>query len=235
MHNLIICTSCNSSYSKSYYKKHINTIKHKNNDRKINKFIPSSKKLKNNVNKTTKNGARQQHGFDFENFIINKYNMIKCNNYTSIYDAYTTDNDPVQIKYIQYNTSIELGDIFRNSSKNEDFLLIIGFWKWDKNKRNKIHVITYQISIDHIEWSKLFLFDYYDIMKTEMNLITNLKIDDDVWSEYRKKYSKLWNTSNQLISIRFKRDHKTQKRIQCAINQRSFRLVQKIFVTIELN
>ena len=229
MSSLIICKACNSTYSKSYYKKHINTIKHKNNDIKTNEDIQPNKKL------ITKSGARQQHGFDFEDFIINKHNMLKCDKYTAVYDAYTTDNVPVQIKYIQHNTSIELGDIFRNSTKNKDFLLIIGFWKWNKNKQNKIHVITYQITVNHIEWNKMFLFDYYDIMKTEMDLITNLKIDDDIWTEYRKKYNKLWNISNQLISIRFKRDHKKQKRIQCAINQRSFRRIKKIFDTIELN
>ena len=47
--------------------------------------------------------------------------------------------------------------------------------------------------------------------------------DDEKWTEGRKILSAKWEeqTSN-LIRPRFKRDHKTQKRMQCAINYTDF-------------
>ena len=58
-------------------------------------------------------------------------------------------------------------------------------------------------------------------MHNEMKSISNHKKDDLLWSEFIKKYKKLYPKDN-LIKLRFKRDHKTQKRIQCAINFKTF-------------
>lgn len=71
---------------------------------------------------------RQRHGFDFENFVIKKFNLIKEVKYTAEYDAYTKNNIPVQIKLEKEGSDIELADIFRNYQKSSDFILIVGFW-----------------------------------------------------------------------------------------------------------
>ena len=71
-------------------------------------------------------------------------------------------------------------------------------------------------------------------MRNEMSLISNLKIDDHSWKLFRNKYSSLWNESDRLVSIRFKRDHSNQKRIQCAFSYRSFRYLMKEFHTVIL-
>ena len=53
-----------------------------------------------------------------------------------------------------------------------------------------------------------------------MKLITNNHSDDSKWKIFREKYTKLYGDS--IISLRFKRDHKTQKRIQCGIAYKNF-------------
>ena len=53
--------------------------------------------------------------------------------------------------------------------------------------------------------------------------ITNKHEDDIKWKEWMKEGKRLWKLKTpNLIRPRFKRDHKTQKRIQCAINYTDF-------------
>ena len=118
---------------------------------------------------------RQSHGFKFEvkwcrsnNAILwkeyeAKYGKQYNGGYTSKWDAIDENKvgksykgRPIQIKCIGINNAIELGDIFRNSTKEEDFRLIVGFWNGIKTN---IHQ-TVELEINHKKWNKLFgLFD----------------------------------------------------------------------------
>jgi hypothetical protein len=159
-----------------------------------------------------RSGERQRHGFLYEALVIQKYGLSKSSKYTSAYDA-TYENIPVQIKCIKHGCAIELGDYKRNKQKQADFILIVGFWKGDKKNiiREDVLYIDYRLFVDHLR------FDGDNAMIEEMKLITNLRIDDGRWGSYVKRYKNLWPKTN-LIDIRFKRDHKKQKRIQCAIS-----------------
>ena len=68
---------------------------------------------------------QQKFGFDIESMIINKYGLKKNESYTGVYDALTQSNINVQIKTFKNKTSICLGDLKRNFSKSELFVLII--------------------------------------------------------------------------------------------------------------
>jgi hypothetical protein len=176
------------------------------------------------------NNEKQKHGFDFENFIIKKYKLIKETKYTGEFDAYYT-NIPIQIKCIKKNTSIDFGDYFRNKNKTKDFILIIGFWQ---NIKTNI-IDTYAVYINYQSWNNLFHFNFDNQMKTEMKLISNLKIDDENWKNYKYKYKNLWYLNERKIEIRFKRDHKCQKRIQCAIKNKIFyNFFLNFFINIKL-
>lgn len=70
---------------------------------------------------------RQMHGFAYENSVIERFNLIKENSYTAIWDAKTSNNIPVSIKYEKLGSDIELADLFRNETeKSEDFYMIVG-------------------------------------------------------------------------------------------------------------
>lgn len=63
----------------------------------------------------------------------------------------------------------------------------------------------------------------YEKFKTLLSSITNNRKDDERWKNEINLLKKEWkNSTPNLIRPRFKRDHKKQKRIQCAINNKDF-------------
>jgi len=53
-----------------------------------------------------------------------------------------------------------------------------------------------------------------------MSEISNDRSDDNKWKQFRLKWKEKYGDS--IISLRFKRDHKKQKRIQCGITKTNF-------------
>jgi hypothetical protein len=159
---------------------------------------------------------RQSHGFDYERLIIKKYNLKRSED--TRHDAYTIDNTPVQIKCIKFGQSIDMGDYYRNKTKKQDFILIIGFWK---NKRDNI-VEEHIIHVNHKKWDSLFRYSKAEEMKNELKEISNSYSDDKKWKAFMQKHKYYWNKQKRRVQLRFKRDHNSQKRIQCAINKTDF-------------
>lgn len=163
---------------------------------------------------------RQRHGFDYEELKINENNLIKEDNYTAKWDTFETYNGlktPVSIKCIGLNSSIDFGDFKRQTEVSEDFILYVGFWKGNKNNI----VEEYKILINKDVWASYFGNKVIiKEMLEEMRDISNSYSDDNKWKDYRNKYKVLYGKST--ISLRFKRDHKKQKRIQCGITKPNF-------------
>ncbi len=161
---------------------------------------------------------RQSHGFSFEQKVHEKYGVKLNSNYTDKWDG-ELNNIPVSIKLEKNGSDIEMADIFRNMNISSDFYLIVGFWENDKTNIIKEHILY----IDHEEYSKLFNFDMIEKFKNLLKNISNDKSDDIKWKTQITSLRKEWKeTTPNLIRPRFKRDHKTQKRIQCAINNKDF-------------
>jgi hypothetical protein len=161
---------------------------------------------------------RQIHGFNYQKKVIEKLNLTPDELYTGKWDAYF-NNIPISIKNTKLGSDIELADFYRNAEIKEDFILIVGFWK---TKKDNI-VDTQILYIKHNSYSTLFNKEFGLKAKNLLNSITNNKADDLKWKNEIKTLKNFWleNTDN-LIRPRFKRDHKTQKRIQCAINNSDF-------------
>lgn len=162
---------------------------------------------------------RQRHGFDFENFIVKKFNLIKETKYTAEYDAYTQDNIPVQIKLEKESSDIELADIFRNYQKSSSFILIVGFWSGRKNNIIKIYSVYFDIDYFKSNFDEGLMKTFREFL----DKITNDEKDDEKWKNQILDFKKQWkNKTSNFIRPRFKRDHRSQKRIQCAINNKDF-------------
>jgi hypothetical protein len=163
---------------------------------------------------------RQEHGFLYEKKIIIENQLITTKNYTAKWDTFELYNDdlfPVSVKCIGSKSSIDFGDIKRQSKIDADFILYVGFWK--TNKDNIVE--QYKVLISKENWLNYFgNKDIISDMLSEMKTISNDVSDDKKWKEFRKKYSDLYGDS--IISLRFKRDHKNQKRIQCGITKNNF-------------
>lgn len=164
---------------------------------------------------------RQAHGFHYQNEVIRRLNLREIPRYTAEYDA-ECQGTPVQIKCMKWGTGIQLGDYLRNKNKKHDFLMIVGFW--DESKYSIAHEEVRYITCNHYTDNIGFHDPGNEIEKMmyeEMRSISNCPLDDKIWEEYRRKYRELWPGSNH-INIRFLRDKKTQKRIQCGITWNNY-------------
>lgn len=161
---------------------------------------------------------RQIHGFVYEKSFIEKNNLTKEEKYTHPFDAYDENKNPYQIKTIKKGSSIDMGDYFINSRKEKNFFLVVSFWE---GKKDNI-VETYKLFIDCEKWNSLLSFDKKEEMKNWIkNKVSNDYCYDNQWKEEVKKWKEEYGKDRK-ISLRFKRDYKTQRRIQCAINNSVF-------------
>ena len=168
---------------------------------------------------------RQKHGFSYQEYIIKKYNLSDIDPYTDQKLSYTDKWDayynliPVQIKNKKKGSNVELADIFRQSETIENFLLIVGFYEKEESNIVEEHILY----INGNDWHSLFNAECLTEYKNLIETITNDHNDDDKWKKniniLREKWKK---TTPYLIVPRPKRDHKNQKRIQCAINTAAF-------------
>jgi hypothetical protein len=159
---------------------------------------------------------RQKHGFEYERQMIAKYGLLSMQSYTAKHDAFC-GTYPVQVKCIKYGCAVELGDYKRNKYRTQSFILIIGLWKDNKSNIVAEHIIV----VEYDDFVKHLHYDYDDEIENGMKRISNSRDDDAKWEKFCKVHKGRWPKSN-LIDIRFKRDHKTQKRVQCAISWKIF-------------
>jgi hypothetical protein len=103
-----------------------------------------------------------------------------------------------------------LSDYRINANTSTDFILHIAFYK-EKNKFPNVE--EYTLYIKHEIYTDLFKLNDINNIRKEFSIISNDKSDDAKFKVFRNKYK----NSNNIIQVRFKRDHKKQKRIQAAI------------------
>lgn len=161
---------------------------------------------------------RQKHGFIYQTEVAQRLGIKESKNYTDKWDGYLNEI-PVSIKVAKKGTDVEMADYFRISSIEEDFYLIVGFWEGENTNivDEKILFINGQ------EFHNLFSPVFAEKFKDLLNNITNDKEDDEKWKTQITQLTKEYKTlTPNLVRPRFKRDHKKQKRIQCAINNKDF-------------
>lgn len=165
--------------------------------------------------------ARQAHGFFYQSNVIQRLKLKEISSYTAQYDA-CFQGTPVQIKCMKQGSEMRLGDYRRNRRKKEDFIMIVGIWN-----QSKYRIIQEDIRyIRHEPYTSNMGFGYYDDyieqnMFQDLRRLTNAYKDDIAWREFCVRYKNLWQEDNK-IDLRFARDHKTQKRIQCSIGWQNF-------------
>ena len=169
---------------------------------------------------TKKKGERQSHGFKFEAFAKEKFNIQPCpdGHYTYKWDG-MLNGYPVSIKSEQNGSDVEMASFIRNATNTDNFYLIVGFWEGTKDNI----VIIETLFINGDEWHELFNEEVVKECQNFLQEITNDASDDDRWRDGCKMLKGKWvATTSNLVRPRFKRDHKTQKRMQCAINYSDF-------------
>lgn len=162
---------------------------------------------------------RQKHGFMYEEIIEKRYRIDRSNQeYTSAWDGFL-NGIPVSIKTEKLGSDIELGDFRRNAENTQSFYLFVGFWNGDKTNIQQEEVLF----INGDEWHTLFPQHFIKDFSNMLENISNDRRDDTRWKAMIAEQRKKWRAeTNNYIRPRFKRDHKKQKRIQCAINYNDF-------------
>lgn len=169
---------------------------------------------------TKSSGERQGHGFKFEDLVKPLFGIQPCpkGHYTYQWDG-MLNGYPVSIKTERNNTDIEMASFMRNASHVDSFYLIVGFWEGSKDNI----VIIETLFIDGNEWHTLFSQEIVQECQKFLHEITNDYSDDDKWKAGCAKLQSRWEQETpNLVRPRFKRDHKNQKRMQCAINYTDF-------------
>jgi len=170
--------------------------------------------------KKKKSGERQKHGFKFEDYAKTLFNIQPCpeGHYTYKWDG-MLNGHPVSIKTEKINSDVEMASFTRNATNTDDFYLIVGFWSGEKD--NIVAIETLFISGN--EWHELFDQNIVQECQDFLDSVTNDVSNDEKWKIGREALTAKWKEqTTNLIRPRFKRDHKTQKRMQCAINNTDF-------------
>ena len=172
--------------------------------------------------------ARQGHGFTFEKDVIKRYGLMEAVQYTSRIDALTEEGIPVQIKLTKMCGEICLGSFQRNREIDTDFILYLGFW--EGTNKNVVKEISLKISVE--KWKQLLELENEKEMIEEFDGFSNNEEDDKRFKEFRKKIMNGWG--GRLVMLRFKRDHKKQKRIQLAIPNRHIEEFTSLFEIFDM-
>jgi len=171
---------------------------------------------------------RQSHGLINENRIKELYSLedyLGKKDYTAKYDAQTAEGTPVSIKTTKHGCAVDMGDYFRNANADKDFYLIVSFWKNDKlNIHEEFHML-----IPHEEWQKLFKREFDERIRKMLDDVSHERWYDRIWREQRLSLRADWGEG--IVKLRPKRDHKSQKRMQCAISYKDILGLNALYAT----
>jgi len=163
-------------------------------------------------------GERQSHGFTYQEVFCRQNELIEVAEYTAPYDAYSKNKETYwSIKTMGKGSGIDFGDVFIRSKANNDFFLQVGVW--ENEKTNFVEEHTLLIPVD--DWKSWFNYDLLPELHRWINdEVLNDRSYNDTWKQKRLEFSERWG--DLPIRLNFKRDSKTQKRIQCSINNSYF-------------
>lgn len=166
---------------------------------------------------------RQIHGFKFEDWLKKTFFDIY---YTSEWDIPEKLNPnplggPISIKTAKWRGSIYFGDALRQFQINQQFTLIVGFWKSKANKKRIVKIIETVISLE--KWKELWKPLTIETLKELDSIIKDRSISPELARKrIQGKLSELRNEKPTIITLNPKIDSKTQRRLQCSLSFTNF-------------
>lgn len=172
--------------------------------------------------------TRQDHGFVFQSGVSNLLGLWVPPEYTAKWDAYDyeptdgTDPDPYSFKNVNITNNIELGSLERQATLTRDFHLYVSFWANEGLNMKRIHVMD----VEAAYWRSLWPTNLTPFLAAAaFKGITNSRDDDAIWKTRQKELKEAWAAAlpkGSPMNVHYKRDHGTQKRVQCSIGKEGF-------------
>tara|TARA_Y100000114_G_scaffold66331_1_gene60815 strand:- start:978 stop:1541 length:564 start_codon:yes stop_codon:yes gene_type:complete len=159
---------------------------------------------------------RQKHGFKFESQVINDLNLTPETSYTAEWDAYDSNDTPISIKCIASTGTIDCGSVVRmfKHFKSPGWDMILG------RHANKVLKAVYRYSFTK-EVCDALIGDL--TLEDVQTFDRNIKSFKQGYHTEARKYAKDWKAEYKsktgLLTVQPKIDSKTQRRVQCGINQ----------------
>ncbi|MCX6969845.1 MAG: hypothetical protein NTV93_06775 [Verrucomicrobia bacterium] len=170
----------------------------------------------------------QSHGFTFEKWVRDALFEGYTGNYMQKWDIPPElnrhelippdlRNIPVSVKTAKYGSPIALGDVLRQRSIDEPFLLIAGFWK-QRTPSEKwfedIGWVKFTPAVWGPLWGTLSLSQITEIdriVKNQEGLYSVVRAQAQEWK------TRVASSSGSRIVVNPKIDSKKQRRIQCSL------------------
>ena len=175
--------------------------------------------------------AAQTHGFVFESVVLGLPGFTPARP-GAIFDG-ALNGVPVSIKTHAAGTDLCLGDYARQAAITEAFILVVGTYAQEATTGAKRdwHVETFMIAA--ADWTARLHYSAAGAMRAGLALISNLSADDARWKAFMLEHTSAFAREHAedapMVALAGKRDHTTQKRIQCRINARNLRAMRGAF------
>ena len=167
-------------------------------------------------------GEGQRHGFDFEEWVRTTFFDEYEGKYTQDWDVPAMHNQrfghiPVSIKTAKYGSPIGLGDALRQFNIAQPFLLIVGFWRQNKDGLHKNWTNITSATIQPDQWKKL----WSPIKLSDLQRLDACIKDRSLHYNEARRQARLLKSappfSQAAMVVNPKIDSKIQRRLQCSL------------------
>jgi len=166
----------------------------------------------------------QRHGYVFEKWVRDTFfDGYVLENYTQLWDIPKDKNKrygqiPVQIKMTKYGSPTDLGDALRQFGIGEKFLLIIGYWKQEGDKKRVVNIVA--ATIEPEIYTSLWRPILWDDLQKLDAVVKNRNLTPQEARAAAKKMKSGAPFSSSVMGVHPKIDSKTQRRLQCSLSFR---------------
>lgn len=163
----------------------------------------------------------QNHGVVFEKWIRDTFfDGYEPDSYTQKWDIPKAANKkyggvPVNPKAIKYKAPVDLGDALRQYKIDEPFMMIIGYWQQNGDKKRYVNIVAATITPEN--WKKLWgPVTFADLEKLDA-VIKNTP-DYKEARRLAQEMKKQEPFSKSILTLNPKIDSKSQRRLQCSLS-----------------
>jgi hypothetical protein len=163
----------------------------------------------------------QRHGYVFEKWVRDAFFQSYEGDYTQEWDVAREANRnygeiPVSIKTAKYGGAVDLGDALRQYSINQKFLIIIGYWKQEADKKRIVNIVAAVVEPD--QWKKL----WEPITRAELQrldaIVKNRVLSPPEARAEARKIKSAAPFSQAVMGVNPKIDSRSQRRLQCSLS-----------------